>query len=109
MNLHEAFWATIAWMATQFALACVGCVGATYLISVCVNAWTRRASHLDVLRRASAAASLPIGLLLIALTIDPTRVDCVSLLAIAGVRVAIVVAGFGVLYIAVKAVFGPRP
>jgi hypothetical protein len=109
MNFHEAFWATIAWTATHFALACVACVGATYFITVCVKVLTRRATHLDDLRRASAAASLPIGLLLIALTIDPTRIDCVLLLTIAGVRVAIVVAGFGVLYIAVKAVFGPRP
>jgi hypothetical protein len=64
---------------------------------------------LDDLRRASAAASLPIGLLLIALTIDPTSDDCVSLLAKAVVRVAIVVDFFGFLYIAVKTVFGPRP
>jgi hypothetical protein len=109
MNLYAAFWATITWIATHFALACVVCVGATYLITVYVNVWTRRATHLDDLRRAVAAASLPVGVLLIALTIDPAKVDCALLLQIAGVRVAIVVAGFGVLSIATKAVFGPRP
>jgi hypothetical protein len=87
MNLHEVFWATISWMATHFALACVGCVGATYLITVCVNALTRRATHLDDLRRAIAAASLPVGVLLIALTIDPTKVDCALLLNIKWLQV----------------------
>ena len=108
MNLNDLFWSTIAWIAKSFALSCVYFAGVTFVITVFVNVCKRRATHFDDLLRASSAASIPIAFLLIAWTIDPTKFDCASLLNITGIRVAIVIAGFGVLYIAAKAVFKPR-